>query len=64
MLSMPSSFLDGHPALVGDADGALLLVDDVVAAEELLALGKLDAELLLALVVDVLHFFAQHQLQE
>ena len=35
MLSIPSSLLDGDPALVGDADGAVLFVDDVVAGEGL-----------------------------
>ncbi len=41
MLSMPSSFFDRDPAFVGDADGAVFLIDHVVAGEGL-ALEALD----------------------
>ena len=51
------------PAIVRHADGALLLIHNVVAIEKLLALGKLNAKFLLALVVVVFDLFAHHQLR-
>ena len=55
---------DRLPAVVGHADRALLLVDDVVAAEVLFALAQPDAQLRLALVIAPLHLFAQFELRE
>ena len=50
MLPIPSSFSIVSQPSIGNADGALLLVHDVVAGEILLALAQLDAQLRLALV--------------
>ena len=62
MLSMPSCFLDRDPAFVCDADGPVLLVDDVVAGEVLFAFAELDAQLCLALVIERFDFFAEFEL--
>ena len=62
MLPMPSSFLDRDPALVGDADGAVLLVDDEVAGKVLFAFAELDAQLLLPLVIECFDLFAHFEL--
>ena len=62
MLPMPSSFSIVSQPSIGDADGPLFFVHDVVAAEVLLALAQADAEFLLAPGVAPLDFFAQFQL--
>ena len=59
---MPSSFSIVFPALVGDADGAVLFVDDVVAGEILFAFAELDAELCLPLVIERFDLFAELEL--
>ncbi len=53
---------DGLPALIGDADGAMFFVDDVIAGEILFAFSQLNAEFGLALVVEGFHLFAQFKL--
>ncbi len=39
------SFLNRDPAIVGDADGPVLFIDDIIAGEILFAFAQLDAKL-------------------
>ncbi len=55
---------DGDPAVVGDADGAVFLVDDVVAGEIFFAFDELDAEFFLAFVIECVNLFAELELRD
>ncbi len=55
-------FLDRLPTLICDSDRAVFLIDNVIAAEKLLAFAQPDAEILLPPGVAPLHFFAQLEL--